>query len=304
MDPSDQFMAVQELNEVLVIATEDTIGPGSGTGFRPEPFVTELVGILSGANNALGVENPELQLLACRCIANLLEALPSPTTFHAIVSSGAIPVLCAKLMMIEYIDVAEQAIATLERISRESPREVLKEGGLNAMLSFLDFFNMNVQRTSVACAANLLLKAPRDLFGVCRDSVATLSNLLNYSDAKIVESACIAISRLVESFAISTERSKRVSTNTEPVEPLLEQVVTSSLLENLIRVMMNSATGSGGTALSPATLQLVIKTLRLVATDSASLAQQLIRLDVAESIASIFGNFCTKEKQLTVQAQK
>jgi E3 ubiquitin-protein ligase TRIP12 len=289
MDPSDQFMAVQELNELLAMSTEDTLGPGSGTGFRPEAFVTELVGILSGANNPLGVDNPELQLLACRCIANLIEALPTPNTFYAIISSGAIPVLCGKLMMIEYIDVAEQAIATLERISRENPRDVLKEGGLNAMLSFLDFFNINVQRTAVACAANLLQKVPRDLFGACRDSLATLSNLLSYSDAKIVDSACIAVNRFVESFAVSTERAKR-SSSTEKIEAVLDQVVTPSLLENLIRAMLTASSAAGGSSVSPSTLLIVVKTLCLLASDSSALAHQIMQLDIAESIASIFGS--------------
>ena len=50
-----------------------------------------------------------MMLLACRCLANLLEALPN--SVNAIVYAGAVPVLCAKLLEIQYIDLAEQTLS-------------------------------------------------------------------------------------------------------------------------------------------------------------------------------------------------
>jgi E3 ubiquitin-protein ligase TRIP12 len=47
-------------------------------------------------------------VLACRAFAYLMEALPSSAA--SIVNYQAIPLLCAKLLAIEYIDVAEQAL--------------------------------------------------------------------------------------------------------------------------------------------------------------------------------------------------
>jgi E3 ubiquitin-protein ligase TRIP12 len=112
-------------------------------------------------------------LLACRCLANLIEAMPYAA--HSIVSLGAVPILNSKLMEIEFIDLAEQVLQvspvhkgvgevneltllsypqTLEKISGEYPSAIVREDGLQAMLQYLDFFNIHVQRTAMTAAAN------------------------------------------------------------------------------------------------------------------------------------------------------
>ena len=102
-DPSVQLIALTELSELLLISTEDNL---SGH-FAPDQFVKELVILMQP--NEFGEENPEMMLLACRCIANLMEALP-PATAN-VVYGGAVPVLCQKLLAIDYIDLAEQALS-------------------------------------------------------------------------------------------------------------------------------------------------------------------------------------------------
>lgn len=102
-DPSAQLVALQNLAELLLVSTEDNL---SGH-FSPDQFVKELVSLMQD-QGPYG-ENPEMMLLACRCIANLMEALP-PATAN-VVYGGAVPVLCAKLMEIQYIDLAEQALS-------------------------------------------------------------------------------------------------------------------------------------------------------------------------------------------------
>jgi len=102
-DPSAQLIALQSLAELLLVSTEDNL---SGH-FSPDQFVKELVSLMQD-QGPYG-ENPEMMLLACRCIANLMEALPAATA--NVVYGGAVPVLCAKLMEIQYIDLAEQALS-------------------------------------------------------------------------------------------------------------------------------------------------------------------------------------------------
>ena len=135
-DPTTRLVTLQELSELLSISTEDTLA-GS---FQVEAFIRELVRILGGTGNdedegddddageqdedaalaaalALsagggayqGDENLEAQVLACRCLANLMEALPGVA--HTVVYHGAIPVLCSKLIEISYIDLAEQTLS-------------------------------------------------------------------------------------------------------------------------------------------------------------------------------------------------
>lgn len=102
-DPNKQFEALNDLAELLLCSTEDNL---SGH-FSPDQFVRELVHLMQD-QGPFG-ENPNTMLLACRCLANMMEALPSSVS--NVVYGGAVPVLCAKLMEIQYIDVAEQALS-------------------------------------------------------------------------------------------------------------------------------------------------------------------------------------------------
>ena len=103
-DPTMQHIALQELAELLAISTEETLA-----GYlAPEPYVVELIKILKGGDGPFG-DNPDIMLLASRCLANLMEALPQST--GTVVYNGAVPVLCSKLLEIQYIDLAEQALS-------------------------------------------------------------------------------------------------------------------------------------------------------------------------------------------------
>lgn len=102
-DPSIQLIALQELSEILLVSTEDNLAGH----FSPDAFVKELVVLMQPSD--FGEENPEMMLLACRCLANLMEALPASTA--NVVYGGAVPVLCQKLLEIHFIDLAEQALS-------------------------------------------------------------------------------------------------------------------------------------------------------------------------------------------------
>lgn len=102
-DPTMQLIALQELSDLLLVSNEDNL---SGQ-FSPDPYVKELVALMQP--NDFGEENPEIMLLACRCLANLMEALRGSVT--NVVYGGAVPVLCQKLLDIQFIDLAEQALS-------------------------------------------------------------------------------------------------------------------------------------------------------------------------------------------------
>ena len=52
--------------------------------------------------------NPDIMLLAARAITFLADVLPSSCS--SIVRHGAVPAFCARLLTIEYIDLAEQSL--------------------------------------------------------------------------------------------------------------------------------------------------------------------------------------------------
>lgn len=112
-DPSIQLIALQELSDLLLVSNEDNLAGQ----FSPDPFVKELVKLMQPSET--GEENPEIMLLACRSLANLMEALRGSVA--NVVYGGAVPVLCQKLLDIQFIDLAEQALSVCVHFA-EDPR--------------------------------------------------------------------------------------------------------------------------------------------------------------------------------------
>jgi hypothetical protein len=90
-----QLESLSQLCELLSIGTEDSL-----SRFSVDLFVPVLVGLLSHEHN------PDMMLLAARALTHLCDVLPS--SCGAVVHYGAVPSLCARLLTIEYIDLAEQ----------------------------------------------------------------------------------------------------------------------------------------------------------------------------------------------------
>ncbi|RDW85643.1 hypothetical protein BP5796_03968 [Coleophoma crateriformis] len=260
-DPSMQLIALQELSEILLVSTEDNL---SGH-FSPDSFVKELVVLMQPSE--FGEENPEMMLLACRCLANLMEALPASTA--NVVYGGAVPVLCQKLLEIHYIDLAEQALSTLEKISVEYPASIVREGGLTACLTYLDFFATSTQRTAVTTAANCCRNIPEDSFPVIRDVMPILLNVLSSSDQKVVEQGSLCVSRVVESFRYHPSK--------------LEELVSTDLLKAILRLLLPGTTNLIG----PNIHTQFLRVLAFTAKASANLSAELFKMNVVETLYQI-----------------
>lgn len=260
-DPSVQLIALQELSEILLISTEDNL---SGH-FSPDAFVKELVALMQPSE--FGEENPEMMLLACRCIANLMEALPA--SIANVVYGGAVPILCQKLLEINYIDLAEQALSTLEKISVDYPATIVREGGLTACLTYLDFFATSTQRTAVITAANCCRNIPEDSFHVIREVMPILLNVLGSSDQKVVEQGSLCVTRVIESFRGHTSK--------------VEELVSTDLLKAMLRLLLPGTTNLIGPSIHTKFLQ----ALGFIATASPRLSAELFKLNVVETLYQI-----------------
>ncbi|KAF2136462.1 uncharacterized protein K452DRAFT_302736 [Aplosporella prunicola CBS 121167] len=260
-DPSVQLIALQELSEILLVSTEDNLAGH----FSPDQYVKELVTLMQP--NEYGDENPEIMLLACRCIANLMEALPAATA--NVVYGGAVPILCQKLLEIHFIDLAEQALSTLEKISVEFPGSIVREGGLTACLTYLDFFPTSTQRTAVTTAANCCRNIPGDCFATVRDVMPILLNVLNSSDQRVVEQGCYCVSRVVESFKYQESR--------------LEELVSPELLQTILRLLLPGSTNLIG----PNIHTLFLRVLSITARASPRLSVELFKMQVVDTLYQI-----------------
>lgn len=261
-DPSVQLIALQELSELLLVSNEDNLAGH----FAPDQYVKELVTLMQ-PNAFTGEENPEIMLMACRCIANLMEALPSATA--SVVYGGAVPILCQKLLEIHFIDLAEQALSTLEKISVEFPSSIVREGGLTACLTYLDFFATSTQRTAVTTAANCCRNIPEDSFPTVRDVMPILLTTLSSNDQRVVEQASLCVSRVIDSFKFH--------------ESKLEELVSAELLKAILRLLLPGSTNLIG----PSIHTQFLRVLSITARASPRLSAELLKMNVVDTLYQI-----------------
>ncbi|PKU64336.1 E3 ubiquitin-protein ligase UPL4 [Dendrobium catenatum] len=190
--PSAQLASLTELCEALSFCMEDSLG------YFPMDNALPLLVRLAGSEG-----NPDVMLLAIRAITYLCDVMPRAA--DAIVRHGALSVLCGRLLSIEYLDVAEQSLQALEKISRKQPVPCLQAGTIMAVLGFMDFFSTSVQRVALSTVANVCKKLPLDCSSLVLEAVPTLCNLLQYEDCKLVETAVTCLMRITSCFSSSTE---------------------------------------------------------------------------------------------------
>ncbi|KKZ63366.1 E3 ubiquitin-protein ligase TRIP12 [[Emmonsia] crescens] len=260
-DPSIQLIALQELSDLLLVSNEDNLAGQ----FSPDPYVKELVTLMQPSET--GEENPEIMLLACRSLANLMEALRGSVA--NVVYGGAVPILCQKLLDIQFIDLAEQALSTLAKISVDFPTSIVREGGLTACLSYLDFFPTSTQRTAVITAANCCRNLPHDSFPVIRDVMPTLLHVLSSNDQKVVEQGCLCVSRVVESFKYKPEK--------------LEQLIEPDMLKAILRLLLPGTTNLIG----PHIHTQFLRVLAITAKSSPRLSVELLKMNVVDTLYQI-----------------
>lgn len=208
-DETVQLQCLMELCNNFVWMTEDTV-----QDFRADLFLPILVQMLREGHD------PNMMLYVCRAFSHLLEALPIAVGF--LVRYGAVPVLCEKLMSIEYIDLAEQVIISLLKIS-EHPTggiHILNAGGVNALLSFIDFFALDIQIKAMNAVANTLAIISKEGYSMVKDAVAMLNNLLQHNELQISEKACLSLYRIVKALSASTKELDCVLENGVPLNLL------------------------------------------------------------------------------------
>ncbi|KAJ1270393.1 hypothetical protein BS78_06G049000 [Paspalum vaginatum] len=254
-----QVEALTQLCEMLSIGTEESLG-----AFSVDSFVPVLVGLLNHESN------PDIMLLAARALTHLCDVLPSSCS--AVVHYGAVPCFCARLLTIEYMDLAEQSLQALKKISLEHPTACLRAGALMAVLSYLDFFSTGVQRVALSTAANMCRKLPSDASDFVMEAVPLLTNLLNYHDSKVLEHASICLTRIAEAFSSSPEK--------------LDELCSHGLVAQAAD-LVSVSNSTGQASLSTSTYTGVIRLLSICASGSPLAAKTLLLLGISGTLKEI-----------------
>mmetsp|Transcript_6882 Transcript_6882/g.12318 ORF Transcript_6882/g.12318 Transcript_6882/m.12318 type:complete len:1801 (-) Transcript_6882:1695-7097(-) len=193
VEDHEKIDALSKVCEFLSVASEKAL-----ITFRPDAFVSSIVVLLQTSGN------PDLMLMAARCLCDMMEVLPSSTL--VVSNSGAVVPLCESLLNVEFIDLAEQSLFALEKISREYPSGIVRAGGFAAALTFFDFFATSVQRVAASLACNLCRNCPREAFDSVLSVLPNLLVLLDMEDQRLRELGLLSFSRLTESFKKDSEK--------------------------------------------------------------------------------------------------
>ena len=252
-DEFRQEAALRKVTEMLLMGNEETLG-----GFRPDQFVPALHTLLDAAYR------PQVALQACDALCNMLEAIPNSSAMVATCAES----LCAKLLSIEYIDLAERALTTISKLAVDQGEALLKAGGLGSVLMFLDFFPMSVQRSAVQTAAHICDHTTVATFHLVEDSIPQLSNLLQYQDRQLIESACLCFSKLNQHCTGSETHIRKLAAN--------------GLLPNLLSLIAATPMVIGKSSIS-----MVVKVLSSVLSQCPDLAAALHEGSVATTIKSL-----------------
>ncbi|KAH7518419.1 hypothetical protein FEM48_Zijuj09G0169600 [Ziziphus jujuba var. spinosa] len=255
-----QVEALTQLCEMLSIGTEESLST-----FSVDSFVPVLVGLLNHESN------PDIMLLAARALTHLCDVLPSSCA--AVVHYGAVSCFCARLLTIEYMDLAEQSLQALKKISQEHPTACLRAGALMAVLSYLDFFSTGVQRVALSTAANMCKKLPSDAADFVMEAVPLLTNLLQYHDSKVLEHASVCLTRIAEAFAASPDK--------------LDELCNHGLVTQAASLISTSNSGGGQSSLSTPTYTGLIRLLSTCASGSPLGTKTLLLLGISGILKDI-----------------
>ncbi|XP_050242873.1 E3 ubiquitin-protein ligase UPL4 isoform X2 [Quercus robur] len=214
-EPSGQLAALTELCEVLSFCTEDSLSSMISDSLAP---------LL--VKYAKHESNPDIMLLAIRAITYICDVYPRSSNF--LIRHDAVPALC-RLMAFEYVDVAEQCLQALEKISREQPLACLQAGAIMAVLNFIEFFPTSVQRVALSTVVNICKKLPSESPSRYMEAVPILCNLLQHEDRQLVEYVAICLIKIVEQVSQSSE--------------MLDELCKNALIGQIVHLLdLNSRT--------------------------------------------------------------
>eukprot|EP00177_Eucheuma_denticulatum_P001960 GFKZ01003506.1.p1 GENE.GFKZ01003506.1~~GFKZ01003506.1.p1 ORF type:complete len:2027 (-),score=174.89 GFKZ01003506.1:214-6294(-) len=177
------LQALSELCEFLSVGTEESL-----VSFSVNMFVSPIVDILRTGTNI------ESKILSARALTHMMEALPSSSS--SVASHGAAGPLCQNLLSIEYIDLAEQSLYALRKLSVDYPHQIVAANGFQAVLLFIDFFSIGVQRVAAETACNLCRLPRVEVIDMMADVLPIMVRLLDSEDQRIREAIILGFRRL------------------------------------------------------------------------------------------------------------
>lgn len=159
----------------------------------------------------------------------------------------------------------------MEKISEEFPSSIVREGGLAALLNYLDFFSIAVQRTALQAASNCCRNVSPEHFPMIQGVWPIVRNCLGYSDQRLVEFACLCVIRVVDSYYRSSPDN-------------LEALVNADLIKAVNSLLMPAG---GSPLIAPSTFTLLLRALATSARASPKISLVLLEAGIVDTLYQI-----------------
>ncbi|KAG5847727.1 hypothetical protein ANANG_G00129290 [Anguilla anguilla] len=245
---------------------------GSGASSKAQQLLQGL--------QAVGDESQQLQAVIEMC---QLLVMGNEETLGGFPVKSVVPALITLLQMehnfdilqvIQFIDVAEQALTALEMLSRRHSKAILQAGGLADCLLYLEFFSINAQRNALAIAAN------------CCQSITppTAARASRPTSSTSCPIPCPCSPR---------DSRTRLVDNFQHEENLLQQVVSRDLLTNVQQLLVVTPP-----VLSSGMFIMVVRMLSLMCSNCPCLAVQLMRQNMAETLRFLLCGAASSQEQI------
>lgn len=291
----DTYLALETLNELL----ERLLMMNGITAERVIPanrLARSLVGLMRDPALA---EDLELHLVACRCLYNFLEV--NQDFIHDALHNQAVECLCEKLLEVSFIDLTEQALQTLEMMSRETVSHdvIVASNGLRACLQFLDFLTVHAQRRCLTIVANACSNVLVTNFGMVKDAFESISTVVRTNnDSIVLENGWLAISRIVASFRFKPALLEELFLGKEDLLNELVLVVKVSANKN------SSSSSSERTSVSYSTCLSLIRLLIILASVSVGISRSLLEhCCVGQMVVGALNKYAKKREGSSQEAE-
>ncbi|KAI5963633.1 UFD4 [Candida pseudojiufengensis] len=288
----DTYIVLESLNEL----SERLLMMNGLTAERLIPankLARSLVGIMEDPKLE---DELELHLVACRCLYNFLEV--NQDFIHDALNNNAIPALCNKLLEIKYIDLTEQALQTLEMISKDtiSHNSIISNNGLTACLQYLDFLTVHAQRKCLSIVSNSCTNITMNNYPKVKEAFNSITEVVKtHNDQNVVENAWITISRIITCFKNKPEYLNEIFTGKE---------LFFKELTNVILISCNKSSNTGleleKVSVSYATCSSLIVSLIILSSVSIEVSKILLSdCDIGLIIVKSLNKFGRSKKEQT-----
>lgn len=192
-------------------------------------------------------------------------------------------------MNVEYIDLAENSIKALEKISHENSLTLLDNGAFCAILSFVDFFDLNLKRYVIITCVNMCkwIKTLETFNEKVKPALLGLTGLTKFCGNSELEK--FILDQAIQCFysIINSAKNNKFYINDFNV---FEEIIQYGLVDNLFEVLnnfMRMMEENKNVAIYLDTFKNIVKVLQMLCENSSNISNLLINMNILEMIYHI-----------------